>query len=212
MKTALLLAAALVALVPAAAHAEKWLYYPVPGGAMGYDDDSRKADVASGHAVGDTLIYHSISKAVGPDAYSFLIMRLEFDCRANTYKLLGSAYFDDDGAPVKQTAEAADWLDAQAGTPPAVFKRIICDNAKPPTVRTASSKDALVTALKTLPITTELDLKSARAAAPPAIKAAPPPKGAPPTPAPAPKALSIEEYIAKSAAQKPGAGKATDQP
>ena len=50
MKTLALPAAALVAALLASAapaHAEKWVYYPVPGGAMAYDADSVSAETAS---------------------------------------------------------------------------------------------------------------------------------------------------------------------
>jgi hypothetical protein len=166
MIKALAFAAAASALAAGSAHAEKWVYYPVPGGAMGYDADSRKADVASSHAVGDTLIYYAVPRAVGPESFSIMIQRLEFECTAARFKVLGTAYFDGEGLSLGQ-AEGEDWRAVTNGTPPAVFKRIICNNDRPPTAREAADREKLVTALRALPPTSSLTPADRAAAAAP---------------------------------------------
>lgn len=153
IRPALLLASAL-ALLPAATHAEKWTWFPIPGGALGYDDDSRRADIATGHVAGDTLVYYFVPRALEAESYSFLIRRVEFDCRAGRYQPLEAAFFNAEGEPLGQAA-GGEWT-AIAGTGPmSAFKRIFCDNDRPPTAKAVKDKDALVAALRALPPTSE---------------------------------------------------------
>jgi hypothetical protein len=153
MKSALLAALAMVGLSAAsAAHAEKWFYYPVPGGALAYEDDNRKIDITGGLYGGDTLIYYFVPKALGPKAYSVIIQRMEFECRGERYRTLGTAYFNQQGESLGQL-EPEDWLPVAAGSPPSIFRRIFCANEKPPIAKEAANRDALMTALHALPPT-----------------------------------------------------------
>ncbi len=117
MKSAILAVAAVMALFAAsAAQAEKWIYYPVPGGALAYEDDNRKIDIAAGLYGGDTLVYYFVPKALGAKAYSVLIERMEFECRGLRYRTLGTAYFDEQGASLGQQ-DPGDWAPVVPGSP-----------------------------------------------------------------------------------------------
>lgn len=153
MKSAIVAASAVLALfVASAAHAEKWVYYPVPGGALAYDDDGRKIDITQGLYGGDTLVYYFVPKALGPRAYSVIVQRMEFECRGQRYRTLGTAYFDEQGLSLGQQ-DASDWAPVAPGTPPAIFRRIFCADERPPTAKDAPDKLALLTALRALPPT-----------------------------------------------------------
>ena len=153
MKPAILAATAALALFAAsAAHAEKWFYYPVPGGALAYEDDNRKMDIAGGLYGGDTLVYYFVPKALGPKAYSVIVQRMEFECRGQRYHTLGTAYFDEQGVSLGQL-EPGDWAPVTPGTPPAIFRRIFCASERPPIAKEAPDKDALMKALRALPPT-----------------------------------------------------------
>jgi hypothetical protein len=153
MKSAIRAVPAVMALFAAsAAHAEKWVYYPVPGGALAYEDDNRKIDIAGGLYGGDTLVYYFVPKALGPKAYSVIVQRMEFQCRGQQYHTLGTAYFDGQGQSLGQL-DPGDWATVTPGTPPAIFRRIFCANERPPIAKEAPDKAALMTALRALPPT-----------------------------------------------------------
>jgi hypothetical protein len=153
MKSAILACSAALALFAAsAAHAEKWIYYPVPGGALAYEDDNRKIDIAGGVYGGDTLVYYFVAKALGPKSYSVIIERMEFQCRGQQYHTLGTAYFDEQGDSLGQL-DPGDWAPVTPGSPASIFRRIFCANEKPPIAKEAPDRTALMTALHALPPT-----------------------------------------------------------
>jgi hypothetical protein len=143
--------AALALSIAGAAQAEKWVYYPVPGGALAYEDDGRKSDIASGLYGGDTLIFYFVPKALGAKAYSEVIQRMEFECRGTRYKIPGTAYFDEKGQPLSQL-EASGWMPVPAGAA-TIFRHIFCTNDRPPTAKDVPSLEALLAALQALPPT-----------------------------------------------------------
>jgi hypothetical protein len=153
MKSAILAATAVLALSAAsAAHAEKWYYYPVPGGALAYEDDNRKIDISQGLYGGDTLVYYFVPKALGAKSFSVIVQRMEFDCRGQRYQTLGTAYFDEQGVSLGQL-DPGDWAPVPPGTPASVFRRIFCTNEKPPIAKEAPDKATLMAALRALPPT-----------------------------------------------------------
>jgi hypothetical protein len=143
---------ALVLSAAGAAHAEKWVYYPVPGGALAYETDGKKVDVKTGLYGGDGLIFYFVPQAMGAKSYSVIIERMEFECRGDRYRTFGTAYFDEKGDSLGQLA-ARDWMPVPTGAPPSVFRRIFCANDRPPTAKEAPNRDALMTALHALPPT-----------------------------------------------------------
>jgi hypothetical protein len=147
-----------------AAHAEKWVYFPIPGGALAYDDDSRRTEVATGLVAADVLIFYFVPQAMGANAYNIRSERMEFDCRASLMRSLGVALFDDAQA-LGVDRSPSPWTKTPPGGPPSVFQRIFCGNARPPTAREVSDQASLRTALHALPPTS--GRSSAPAARPP---------------------------------------------
>jgi hypothetical protein len=151
-----LLAASLIAslAVADAAHAEKWTYFPVPGGALAYEADGRKVDLTTGQTEGDVLTYFFVPQALGSNADSLMIQRLDFHCRGDQqFRIIGTAYFDTAGHQVGNT-ESGNWTALPpTGSPIAVFKRIFCTTDRPPTALDTGDRDALLPLLHALPPT-----------------------------------------------------------
>ena len=151
MKTAVLAATLFVTLAGAsAAHAEKWVYWAVPGGALAYDEESRNIHVASGAVAANVVTFFFVPQALGPNAFNILSERLQFDCRADRYRTLKMAAFND-AAPLAANEEPGDWSAIPTAGKANVFKRVFCTNARPPIAKDVSSEPALRAAFHSLP-------------------------------------------------------------
>jgi len=167
MKPDLLFAGLIAGLaVAGAARAEKWTYFPVPGGALAYEADGRKVDLSTGQTEGDVLTYFFVPQALGTNAYSIMIQRLDFRCRGDQYRIIGTAYFDAEGHQVGNTESGAWTTLPTAGSPITVFKRIFCTTDQPPNALNTGDRDALLPLLHALPPTSVRPKPGA--AAPPA--------------------------------------------
>jgi hypothetical protein len=170
MKPAILAVTCAAALALAsAAHAEKWTYYPVPGGALAYETDGRTVDISQGLTQGDALTFFFVSKALGKYSYNFMVERLEFQCRGQQYRILNTAYFDNDGQPVAD-GEPTDWLDVPPpGSPISVFRRLFCTTDRPPTALDTDDRAVLMAKLHALPPTATRSLGATKPKVPDSI-------------------------------------------
>jgi hypothetical protein len=175
MKPTLLAATCAATLALAgAAHAEKWTYFPVPGGALAYETDGKKVDLTRGQTEGDTLTYYFVPRALGQNAFSILIQRMDFRCKENQYRIIGMAYFDDAGHQVAD-GSGGDWTPTPSpGSPIAAFGHAFCTNDRPALAEDTGDRDALLPLLHALPPTTTLS--KGKAITPPASITLPAPK------------------------------------
>src|ERR1043165_6796026 len=95
--TPFLAAVGLTLLIAVPAQAEKWIWFQVKGGAVAYDEDSRRTDIATGEVSANTLIYYDLPRPVGMDVYSFVAERQAFECRGDRMKWSQSAVLDREG-------------------------------------------------------------------------------------------------------------------
>lgn len=140
--------AAVVMLVAAPAHAEKWLWFPIRGGAVAFDDDSRQSDLTAGTTAANTVIYYDTPKSVGDLKYRFVAERLEFECRGARHRWSQSAILDAEGAVLTARDDGL-WtpLGPEMGST-SLFKRMLCMAQLPPGQKQAKDFDTLLVAVK----------------------------------------------------------------
>lgn len=181
---------ALACVVPA--QAERWIWYPVKGGAVAVDQDSRKTDAAEGRVAANTLIFYEQARPVEGETFNFIAERLEFECRGDRHRWSQSAVLDLNGYVVRARPDG-DWVGlGSAQGSAALFKRMLCQGDTLPNGKEAADLDAVVAALSvTASKTPRVDLdalafSTPRPAPPAAAAPSPAPKTAPPRSPPPP--------------------------
>ena len=141
---------------------ERWTWFPVNGGAIAYDEQSRFVSLQTGLSGINTVTYYTQPKPGPIGAYSFLAERLEFECRGNRYRWSKSAVLDRSGRLLSQR-EDGEWIEmsAQLGAP-ALYRRLVCNGESPPPNVGKSGDVAELYKAMTLPL-------PAAPAAPPAV-------------------------------------------
>lgn len=154
MKPKLLAAGLILGLgLAGAAQAEKWTYFPVPGGALAYETDNRKIDLSTGQTEGDVLTYYFVPQALRQNAYVVMVERLDFRCRGDQYRIMGTVYFDAQNRVVGNT-DAGPWTTVPArGSPIAAFQHAFCTAERPAAALEAGDVDTLLPLLRALPPT-----------------------------------------------------------
>ncbi len=164
------------------AHAAHWTWTPVSGGAVAYDDLSRYIDIRTGIVGVNTVTYYRQVQHGAQVPYSFLVERLEFECRGNLYRWSNSSAFDASGQQVS-AREDGEWtqMGAELGSV-ALYRHVLCSADPPPDAETVSDLDALFKAMTAPP-----------GSRPPATASAPaaPPAAAPSPPRPSPAAAAV---------------------
>lgn len=143
------IAAVLVAfLCVAPAQAEKWMWFPIRGGAVAYDVDSRKEDKDKGVVGADTVIYYDQARTVPEGEFNFVAERLEFECRNDRQRWQRSAVLDRQGRIVLSRPDG-DWeaMPKEMGSA-ALFSRMLCMSQDPPGGKQAKDLSSLIAAMR----------------------------------------------------------------
>ena len=199
--------AAIASLGASSVFAETWRWFPVKGGAVAFDQDSVKNDIATGTMTANTLIYYEAPRPVGARTYSFVVERLAFECRSDRHRWSQSAILDAAGAVIV-TREDGDWTTTNTDKgSTGLFRRMICMGQTPPGGKPAKDLATLIVAMTPKaapaakvaiappPTSAPLDLDALMASLaqpadekpkPPARKSAPRPVAKPKPPAPKP--------------------------
>lgn len=188
--------AALAGLCAHPALAEEWRWFPVKGGAVAFDADSLKTDIATGAAAANTVIFYDPPRPAGAARYSFVAERLEFECRSDRHRWSQSAILDAGGAIIT-TRDDGDWtkIGTEKGST-GLFKQMLCLAQTPPGGRQAKDLATLIVALRASAPTTA-------AATKPATVPTPPPPAAPPSKPPAAQAPPKPPQKATTPTAKP---------
>jgi len=124
--------AALAALgLSAAASAEppeRWLYAGMSGGAMGWETSSIKRDTGADTAGATRFIYFAKPKQGETGDFNWVFQDIEFNCSANTFRLMEGAFFNKARGGVADEAGSGKTIPVRANTPEAVLKQVLCDN------------------------------------------------------------------------------------
>lgn len=146
IRTALTALAAHVTLLGgfiATAHAEpheSWVYAGMRGGAMGWEASSVERNKTAGTASALRFFYFLTPEAGAKGDFSWAFQNIEFDCAANTFRLMDGALFNEARRGRSEQRGSDDVLPVQDGTPEYALKRILCDGAVLSGSLTASSQ------------------------------------------------------------------------
>ena len=199
------IAAALIGLICVApAQAEKWMWFPIRGGAVAYDVDSRKEDPEKGVVGADTLIFYDQPRTVAEGEFNFVAERLEFECSNNRQRWQRSAVLDRQGRIVLARPDG-DWqpMPKELGSA-ALFSRVLCLSQDPPGGRQAKDLTSAIAAMRTgsagATVLADLAFPAPKVVAPaPRVAALPAPR---PAPEPAPRA-PVSDPIGSVLAARP---------
>ncbi|MDP3740696.1 MAG: hypothetical protein Q8R02_25135 [Hyphomonadaceae bacterium] len=129
---AILAALAALGLVATAAadQPERWLYAGMQGGAIGWEASSIKRDAGAGTAAAMRFIYFAKPKQAETGDFTWVFQDIEFNCTANTFRVVEGAFFNKfRGGVADKTRSDDDPIAIRANTPEAVLKQVLCDDA-----------------------------------------------------------------------------------
>jgi hypothetical protein len=129
-KTILAAAAALGLAAGASAQPpERWLYAGMQGGAMGWDASTVKRDPETGTLSAMRFFYFSQPQDGKKGDFSWVFQDIEFDCGANTFRLMDAAFFNKNrrGRADERGSDKA--LPLHENSPEWVLKKVLCDKA-----------------------------------------------------------------------------------
>jgi hypothetical protein len=141
MRTAILAALAALGLSTTAnaQEPEAWVYAGMQGGAMGWEASSIERDARTGTASALRFFYFARPEAGAKGDFSWAFQNIEFDCAANTFRLMDGAFFNKARRGRSDQGGSEDMLPVQDNTPEYVLKRVVCDNAVLSGSQTAAS-------------------------------------------------------------------------
>jgi hypothetical protein len=131
MHKTILAAFAAVGLV-VTAHAqppESWVYAGMQGGAMGWEASSIRKNEATGTASALRFFYFATPEEGEKGDFSWAFQDIEFDCAANTFRLMEGAFFNKARRGRSDQLGSEDSLPVRDNTPEYVLKRVVCDDA-----------------------------------------------------------------------------------
>lgn len=112
---------------------ESWAYAGMRGGAMGWETSAIERDRAG---TASTLRFIYFAKPAEGD-FNWVVQHIEFDCGANTFRLMGGTYFTEARPGYLKASEEN--FPVETGTPEYVLKRVLCDRAAVTSARQAAS-------------------------------------------------------------------------
>jgi hypothetical protein len=139
-KTMLAALAALgVAAGASAQRPEAWIYAGMQGGAMGWEASAIRRNAETGTAATTRFIYFVRPREDVRGEFHWALQDIEFDCRANTFRLIEGTLFSKHRRGVAGQAASETPVPVRAGTPESVLKQVLCDNLRIAEALTASS-------------------------------------------------------------------------
>jgi hypothetical protein len=157
-------------LAAGAAHADRWKIVATSTGAVAFDEDSVRSDIATGITLMATVIYYPTPQLFEGGAFSYQVENLTFQCRNNLYRRTRQAVLGP-AAEVLGTREDTDWLPVGLGAASA-FKTIACTTSRPPIDAEAGSAEEMMTKMR------QVRRGTAQAAQVAPVVSAPPPPAA----------------------------------
>jgi hypothetical protein len=151
MHRTILAAAAALGLAAAASadQPERWIYAGMSGGAMGWEAGSVRRDAAAGTASTTRFIYYAKPRVAARGDFSWALQDIEFDCRANTFRLIEGGLFNERRGGVGDEMASDKPIPVRSNTPEAVLKLVLCDNlVVTEALQAASMPDAMDGAVK----------------------------------------------------------------
>jgi len=112
----------------AADQPERWIYAGLQGGAMGWETSSIKRDAGAGTAAAMRIMYFAKPRQAETGDFTWVFQDIEFDCRANTFRLMEGAFFNKSRGGVSDEAGSEERVAIRANTPEAVLKQVLCDD------------------------------------------------------------------------------------
>src|SRR5690606_14664733 len=76
------------------AHAERWRYFPVTGGAVAFDVESIRAEVAVGATALNTVVFYAAPQLSPAGLVSFRAERVTYQCLAAAYRVSNAGVYD----------------------------------------------------------------------------------------------------------------------
>lgn len=119
-----------------AAHADRWKIYHTSYGAVAYDEDSIRADIATGLSSIDIVVHNTASQMYEGVAYNYMAARHLYQCRAGTYRRVRQVIMDPQAGGMKDLPDT-EWLPVDLGASEA-FRRVACTMERPPASAEAS--------------------------------------------------------------------------
>jgi hypothetical protein len=109
--------------------AESWLYAGMSGGAMGWDASAIRRDADAGTASTMRFLYYLRPLRGEKRDFTWVFQDIEFDCRANAFRLMEGALYDRGRANRVDQPAGEDFHPVRANTPESALKQILCDKA-----------------------------------------------------------------------------------
>jgi hypothetical protein len=133
------LAALAVAGGASAQRSEAWIYAGMQGGAMGWEASAVRRNAEAGTAAATRFIYFVQPREDAQGTFNWALQDIEFDCRANTFRLIEGTLFNKHRRGVIDQPISETSVPVRAGTPESVLKQVLCDNLRITEALTASN-------------------------------------------------------------------------